>query len=654
MFNHRQKQLIQLLVETREPISTGALARMLNCSEKTVRTDLKLINEWLETFESADLIRKPGTGVVLNADEPTKETMKAAIEHSGQADDNDPETRVLQASKRLLESETYTLQQLADALYVSKATMRHDIQAVQDKLSGLNLRLIRKPRVGLQVRGKEQDWRQALAQIIHQLNQRSQVALIWHQAGMKGLLPQQEMLVIERFIRKLESALPYNFTDEAIMNLMVHIGIAARRVKRGHQINMAFEELKRLRTYDEFALAERFANHLEKLLAMVLPESEVGYITLHLIGAKIQGHEELSHRAFAQAFSKIDPDALKAADLVVDCLEDFIGVSSKNDQHLRHGLIMHLHSALNRLKYGLTLHNPLLEQIKANYRYSFELIHFILPELEQCFDVTIPEDEAAYLSLHIQAALERISEHDQRYRALIACSTGMGTSNLIQAKLNRSFPQIDVIDTVSVNDITRTVHYSRPDFVISTVPVELQNYPVVTITPVLSETDQNKISRFLTGPLEQGSQPTPRYHVIGRLLNKDLIFIHPKTEHRFALIEAMGHALYQGGYVSQNYSESAVKRDYRADTALSNGLAIPHGSPSFIYETAIALAVLDEPMPWGESQVQIVLILALGDMGKEETEVLFKELAALEDDLPLLETLKTQTDPNAVLKQFKS
>lgn len=59
--NKRQQEILQfLLSESNEYLLVQELADRIGCSEKTIRNDLKVIEEYVEKHSDALLIRRPG------------------------------------------------------------------------------------------------------------------------------------------------------------------------------------------------------------------------------------------------------------------------------------------------------------------------------------------------------------------------------------------------------------------------------------------------------------------------------------------------------------------------------------------------------------------------------------------------------------------
>ncbi|KAI0000083.1 hypothetical protein F4779DRAFT_151599 [Xylariaceae sp. FL0662B] len=57
---------------------------------------------------------------------------------------------------------------------------------------------------------------------------------------------------------------------------------------------------------------------------------------------------------------------------------------------------------------GLSVPNPMMLDIKKD-PYMFDMAIYATKELNAGYPFTIPEEEAAYLTLHFQAAVERLS-----------------------------------------------------------------------------------------------------------------------------------------------------------------------------------------------------------------------------------------------------
>src|SRR5699024_11819837 len=77
----------------------------------------------------------------------------------------------------------------------------------------------------------------------------------------------------------------------------------------------------------------------------------------------------------------------------------------------------------------------------------------------------LPEDEIAYLTLHFQASVERREKKNhQKKQGIIVCHLGVGTSHLLQAKLEQQFKDIDIIACIGEAELQPYLSSAEADF----------------------------------------------------------------------------------------------------------------------------------------------------------------------------------------------
>jgi len=313
MLDSRKKEILNLLLHTCGYFSVDYLAKHVGVSEKTIRTDLKSLDEWLRKYPAIQLIRKPSLGVILQGSDQSIRALLRELEIGGNATlaSSDQESRKIQLIKLLLENDkVFTMQQLADRFYVSKTTISCNLAEVEAWLNRYGLQLVKKPNFGLKVVGDERAWRTALSKVVEFSRKRKETSLTSELIGdVQEWMAQHELVIIESRIRDLERWMEFRFTDQAIINLTIHLAIAIKRIKLKKKISMPALELSKLQKKAEYDLAQKLVKSLERTFAVVFPETEVGYVTLHLLGAKIRYDEDASKKQLEQSLEKIDPQA---------------------------------------------------------------------------------------------------------------------------------------------------------------------------------------------------------------------------------------------------------------------------------------------------------------------------------------------------------
>lgn len=105
-------------------------------------------------------------------------------------------------------------------------------------------------------------------------------------------------------------------------------------------------------------------------------------------------------------------DTSKLMDLFKSIPNEYIEIVDKVLQHARSkGLILkdtlylaladHIHSALERYKQGIVFENKLLWEIKNIYHEEFAIANETISMIKNVSGIELPEDEAAFIALHI-------------------------------------------------------------------------------------------------------------------------------------------------------------------------------------------------------------------------------------------------------------
>ena len=163
--NERTNQILYILLQNNKKSTIKKLASQLNISKRTIRKDLKELQNYLAE-ENIELIIKPSAGVWLEIDDQSINTLKNKVLNIFKENKQlGPEQRQYNILKKIVEKNTYTVNELAENLCVSNATIYKDITKVKKSLDKYNLQLI-KENHKLKIEGKEKDWRKFTAELL--------------------------------------------------------------------------------------------------------------------------------------------------------------------------------------------------------------------------------------------------------------------------------------------------------------------------------------------------------------------------------------------------------------------------------------------------------------------------------------------------------
>jgi len=184
---------------------------------------------------------------------------------------------------------------------------------------------------------------------------------------------------------------------------------------------------------------------------------------------------------------------------MISIMERELKLELVSDERLAVNLTTHLRSAVKRIELGMPVRNPLLQHVKTEYQEIFEAARKASSYLEQAIGKPVPEEEIGYLAMHFGTAILNKQETGrEKYRVLLVCSSGIGTSQLLQAHIKVKLPSLHVVDTVSLMQLEDWLREHPPvDLVLSTLPIPAEQADALTVSPFLTEDEIARIQERL-------------------------------------------------------------------------------------------------------------------------------------------------------------
>lgn len=602
MLNQRQRAVLIRLIEAGAFVPVSVLAAELGISDRAARYDLETIEVYLKTTPF-HLQRHKQKGVHLAVPEAERsewlQRLRPEADVTYRLSPQERRQAILAALLR--RSTPMSLGRLADELFVSRRTLVEDLKQVEQWLRLSRLELLRLPR-GLVIRGDEAAWRRALAGLL------DPGAAPMDQ--LRLLAPAEMELLRQAVLGALE-VLPVELSDAAQHALIFHLAVAVMRLRGGHDIRMDPVLLVELRQQEEWRAACQITDALGEPLQVAFPEAECGYIALHLLGAK-----PIRLRADERGQSELALEPMVAE--FVGTVGAQVGVDLSGDEDLHHGLLLHLRPALYRLRFGLRLVNPLKEEIRLRYGHLMDAVAVAVGPLERELLVVINEDEQAFLAMHVGASLERMAP-GARPRALLVCGSGIGTARLLQSRLNRAFPDLEVVAVLPMHKALKPGAQTEVDLVVATLPMPPGPRPVVVVNPFLTPEDVRQLRQALT--VRGAGAPSERMigPVLADVLTPSLIKLDLIADDWEQAIRLAGEPLVAQELVEPRFVEAMVQTVRRIGPyiVLDRGVAMPHARPE---DGALALGFsfvrLAQPVRFGHDTndpVNLIFCLAAPD-----------------------------------------
>ena len=163
------------------------------------------------------------------------------------------------------------------------------------------------------------------------------------------------------------------------------------------------------------------------------------------------------------------------------------------DINLRRSLNLHIQPLLNRLEYEIIIVNPIIDQIKKEYEDTFSSLKTIFLNQKDEKLKNLSDDEIGFILIYFQNSIEKL---EQPLNVLIVCTTGIGTSHLLETRIKKFFPVLNIADVISVEEVNR-YNTQKIDLILTTVNISKIDIPQIVVSALLDKGDINLINEFI-------------------------------------------------------------------------------------------------------------------------------------------------------------
>ena len=673
----RQSEILDYLLNHTKPVAVKKLAEEIGISVRTARYDLDKI-EYVLKLNGLCLRKKTNVGIWLEEPEKVRHLIQEYLtpsKHNRWLLESSQD-RVENITAYLLAGRQYiTMGELGEEFEISRSTIVKDLQQVKHWAESRDLTLVKKPNLGVCLMGEELQYRQVWKEYMAQ-----------HPDKNFSLFSPEEHKVFLSFVEAAAEEIRVVYSDEAIRNFIIHLEIMLFRFLKGDQIVLKKEKLDELRQSQEFQFLQTHKSLFEELYERTLPEDEIGFLAMHLTGMKVTKKLNDQDSYFFHRDQELTERYIRE-------VSRLLNLDLTQDKTLQENLLLHFHAAVYRLENGLGTENPILPQIMKKYPYIYQTAEIAAKSLEDTLQLPITKDEIGFLAMHIGAGIERSrSQSPSRYKALVVCNGGVGTSMLLSARLNREFSEIEIVDETPVSLIQKKLT-DEVDLIITTVPLnEVLLKPSIVVSPLLENSDIKRVRELLrfisgesrehtAGPLEETlneleqfcvirdrkglknflkhvlnekfSEPEKQLPHFSEMLDIRRIELQFSAKSKNEAIRRSGSLLFRDGYIRHEYIDMMVSlsNQLNAYIVIAPEVAMPHAGPADgALKSGFSLLTLKEPIVFGHEKndpVSIVIALAAADSDSHRNAI--HELSIFLNSPENIQRLKNAGSPEEVL-----
>ncbi|WP_405080337.1 BglG family transcription antiterminator [Paenibacillus chitinolyticus] len=672
----RQRQIIDFLLGRQDEVTAAEIAGEINVSARTVHRELADVEAVLRQA-GISLVRRSGFGIRLEGSPEKLEALKQSLTPPEKGHHTSEERKVLILGWLLSGSEPVKLFSLAHDLRVAVPTVTADLDELVEGLREKGLNLERRRGFGVHIDGPEPAMRRAIAELIREHMSDSELFGRRDSAAadpvirlLLSLLGKDDVFFrVEKALWHLETRWPKKLPEAEYTLLLIRLSVALTRIREGKLVEPREEA-----SGEEPADPDDKIGYFLGFLEMPVPPAERAFLAREL-ACWDNPYRELDDRLLPG-----DLQLAESAVRLIRFMEERLGIGLLQDRSLMNGLVHHMRHSLQRIRDGTVIRNPLLTQIRKKYESLFDLVRQAMTRTYP--DLAVPDEEIGFLVLHFGVSLERAKEFPRNVRALLVCTSGIGSSKMLAVRINKELPQIELIGRASWFEASRYPE-DQYDLIISTVDLPVDPSRYIKLSPLLTKDETEKLRTFIqtitlketaqvsrTGDAAHDSDMLLRLRNVKKYAEEIIHLIEHfevyaeeippgGTDLRSVLYRLCGRAELQGGLTDvEPVVQQLIDREAQGSQLLSDTeLALFHTRSTAVPRPYLSLFRLSEPLylksDSGEEQPvhHILFMLAPREISKESLEIL-SEISGLLLSPELISLLQAgDKDP---IKQFFS
>nr|WP_288231273.1 BglG family transcription antiterminator [uncultured Anaerostipes sp.] len=483
--NKRSREILSTLIQKKEYGQAAymkELAEQFGVSTRTIRNDLEQINEFLNKNKLSGVsLGKQGVIETGKDMERARQYLFRDDFYSYKLERH--ERKMFMATLLICEKDYRTLSDLADCMYVSRSTVIQDLDGLKAFFKRHKLYVVSHSNKGLILEGEEKNKRLLLLSMIKSNESVYREAPVFERliCSLKEecRVDMEDLKTMEKVINLAEHFSGRFLTDTSFTNLKYFLVLSLYRMrlkmyaeqdsKKNSKYEMAGYILKQLSDFAGIEVVEEEVKFLGRIL------NEMRYIKKTTSNQEIVKMQVIT-RTFIEHVS-IDID-----------------LNLQGDYIFYENLINHLESMFSSAIQDNTVNSVVIEVLER-YPKIQEAVQNNVSVLEEYIGRKLNEVEISYIVVHICAAMERNKNSTERYSVILVCNGGIGTSQLLLARLKKYF-NFDVADIIPAHDL-KNADIDEADVILSTVALDT-DMEYIQVDPLLNDEDCINVGKKLS------------------------------------------------------------------------------------------------------------------------------------------------------------
>lgn len=610
--DNRIANMLQILRKTSE-ITVSALASRLGVSERTVRNDIKQINQELQDCAVIDGSQGKYS---LRIFQP--ERFRKAYSQIIQADEflNSSRNRMDYIFGRLMRSDEPLLtDELAYEMNIGRTTLINDLRKLREEIARYQLKIIGKTSKGLILHGTESDIRKYVLDGVY--------TSIYHEYPL-------DQEIIEEIQRAFSS---HSFEKSVRDSFEQFTTLMLDRFLTGHYIGLLPQKYYNLTARAEFQMIDQLVDRFSEILHVRIPVEEKLFVFLPIAGmrtpADIQDMRSI----------ELDETVRLLMQKILRRIKAEMDITIQSGEFTEE-FLYHLMFMINRLRFQVSLKNPMLDDLKEKYPLAYKMAGIAARVIQEEYQLTVTEDERGYLASYFGVFLTEIDlKQENPFRVAVVCGTGRVTARLIAVQLKKILDSSAEIQLFADEKVNQEL-LDQFDIVLTTVELPCCcNRPIIRIHEIFNDRELlHKIEKAKYWDQIEVPVLDDNWFVMTGLLDESRFFVLKEHEYQRA-IDTMVSSLTQSGQVDEGYAERLRERERKGTMVFDHSVAIPHSIQYASDKLMLAVGVFSEAVQYKNYDIRIIFMIGLPAQVKADDNLLIRvydEIISITKDEDLL------------------
>lgn len=629
---YEENRLARILniMEQKQSVTVDYLSEKMDVSPKTIKNDIKEINNSLEGHAIVENKRNSYVFYIFDTDgyEQVKNKVYAHDDFM-----NSPNSRIVFIMQKLMNTDCpYLTDELGYDMNIGRSTVNGDLKRLRKILEEYEIEILGKTNTGISLNGDELEIRFFILENMYD--------------GIYKDYPLDSDLIDA--IKQI--ALEYELDSVAVEYFIKFFTVMIDRFLNGNPLSKLDKKYEELKESSAYIFAREIANNISKVLMTDLPEEEILFISIPIAGMRTPTNIKTIEKL--QVKKTTEDLILK----IKDKIKQEMNINIQSEQ-IMHEFMYHIQFMINRMKYGFKIRGIDCEEIKSSNSVAYTVAEVAASVIQNEENIEISNEEIALMSVYFGILIDKSNlEKNKIYSIAIICGTGRISARVVESNLKKIIKNETVMDIYSDSKINSEILNSY-DLVVSTVKLDIDtDTEIIYIKDVLDKSElKRKIELLKYSDKKEISVIKGMNSIMLSRLDENRFFVLDKSYSYSENVNMMIDILENEGHLDSGFKERIRKREEKSSMIFEDTVAFPHTINYASDNIELALGVVPENMEDEKGKyIKLVFLLGLPEDDGDDTILvrIYDEIIKIASDKKLVNEISKIDNYKDLLMYF--